>query len=52
MLQGKSCDYRDDSIGIQQATMYWQSSRSFYMGLTSAEGQKLECFKWAANNIF
>ncbi len=22
------------------------------MGLTSAEGQKLECFKWQANNIF
>jgi hypothetical protein len=21
-------------------------------GLTSAEGQKLGCFKWAANNIF
>jgi len=26
--------------------------RSFDLGLTSAEGQKLECFKWAANNIF
>jgi hypothetical protein len=24
----------------------------FDMGLTSAEGQKLECFKWATNNIF
>jgi len=25
---------------------------SFYMGLTSAEGQKLECFKWTTNNVF
>jgi len=24
---------------------------TFYMGLTSAEGQKLECFKQTANNI-
>ncbi len=22
------------------------------MGLTSAEGKKLECFEWTANNIF
>ena len=27
-------------------------TRSFDMGLTSAEGQKLECFKLRANNIF
>jgi hypothetical protein len=26
--------------------------RSFYMGLTSAEGQKIDYFKCAANNIF
>ncbi len=26
-------------------------SRALDMGLTSAEGQKLECFKWAANNV-
>ncbi len=25
---------------------------SFYMGLTSAEGQKLECFKCTGNYIF
>jgi hypothetical protein len=27
-------------------------ARSFHAGLTSAEGQKLECFKLTANNIF
>jgi hypothetical protein len=27
-------------------------TRPFYMGLTLAEGKKLECFEWAANNIF
>ncbi len=27
-------------------------TRSFYVSLTSAESQKLECFKLMANNIF
>ncbi len=27
-------------------------TRSFDMGLTSAEGQKLGSFKWSANNTF
>ncbi len=27
-------------------------TRLFYMGLTSAEGQKLECFKWTENHTF
>ncbi len=34
--------------------MYWQgiaSTRSFDMGLTSAEVQKLEGFKWTPNHV-
>jgi hypothetical protein len=27
-------------------------TRSYYMCSTSAEGQKIECFKWTVNNIF
>jgi hypothetical protein len=43
------------SIHIQRATMHCQGiacTESFDMGLTPAEGQKLECFKWTPNNTF
>ncbi len=36
----------------QTCTQDFACTRSFGMGLTSAEGQKLECFKLTANNIF
>jgi hypothetical protein len=44
--------HRDHSI--ERANMHCQSiacTRSFDVGLTSAEGQKLECFKCTTNNI-
>jgi hypothetical protein len=37
------------------AYMHFQGmpcTRLFYLGLTSAEGQKLECFKLTANAVF
>jgi hypothetical protein len=42
--------HRDCSIHTEGANM--QCSRSFDMGLTSADGKKLECFKWTAKYIF
>jgi hypothetical protein len=32
--------------------LHYQGNRSFYMGLASAEAQKLECFKWTAIYFF
>jgi hypothetical protein len=46
--------YRDHSKPIESANMHWQGiecTRSFYMGLASAECQELKCFKLASNNI-
>ncbi len=43
------------SIQIERVNIHCQGIAcvcSLDMGLTSAEGQKLDCFKCAANNIF
>ncbi len=32
-------------------SMALHAQRHSYMGLSSAEGQKLECFKWRANHF-
>ncbi len=38
---------------MDKASMHWyatERTRSFNMGLISAKGQKLDYFKWEANN--
>ncbi len=55
-LHISSYPHRDHSIiHLVRASMHCKGiscTRSFNVGLTSAEGQKLECFKRTANNIF
>ncbi len=48
-------NHRVLSIHIERANMHCQGiacTRSFYVGLTSAGGKKLECFKRTVNKIF
>ncbi len=43
------------SIQIDSASMHCQCTaytKSYDTGLTTAEDQKLQCFRWTANNIF
>jgi hypothetical protein len=47
-MSGIEKAHRDNSINTYRKNMYCHSTaytRSFNMGLTSAEGEKLECFK-------
>jgi hypothetical protein len=44
----QSLAHRNRNIHIERATMHCKDiawSRSFYIGLISAEGRKIECFK-------
>ncbi len=44
----------DHSVHIEKENVYCQGiacSGWFDLGLTSAEDQNLDCFKWTANNI-
>ncbi len=46
--------HRDHSLHIEKTNMHYQGiacTRSYHEGLTSAEGQKLECFIWTSKNI-
>jgi hypothetical protein len=47
--------HRDQSIHKGMANMHCQRTactRSLLKGLITTVGQKPECFKWTANNIF